>query len=177
MVQTVGSISTSAHRPSRKPQKRVTEAARFLLQFYQQDATQRALKIPGLDPEMPNDHGEMSEDDGGSALPSPSRRKDPELQAKDLNQRQHPRDMPIITLEKDTGESETIWDPSEEEERHQRGQDVKELEEKARNRHQRGQDVKELEEKVREIKLTPASSPTSPAFNSSTDQRKENVQT
>ncbi|KAL8837654.1 MAG: hypothetical protein Q9176_005571 [Flavoplaca citrina] len=134
------------------PKKRTapdTEAASFLSQFYQTESSERDMKISRSVPQT--HHKEC-----GVASTSACRRKDAEGPAKDLNQRQHPRDMPAVILVKDTGESKTLWSPSE-----------------ATDRGPHDQDVADLEGKM----SVTAISETSRASNQLIDQRKENVPT
>ncbi|KAL8894181.1 MAG: hypothetical protein Q9192_004542, partial [Flavoplaca navasiana] len=134
------------------PKKRTapdTEAASFLSQFYQTESTERDMKILRSVPET--HHKEC-----GGASTSACRRRDAEGQAKDFNERQHPRDMPAVILVEDTGESKTLWSPSE-----------------ATDRGPHDQDVADLEGKM----SVTAVSRTSPAPGQLTDQGKENVPT
>lgn len=157
----VQSTSTAAHRRSqeaRKPTASVTEAARFLSKFYQKEATRKALKVPGLSLDIPNH-------DGGNASTSIYKLKTVEFQAKDLNQRQHPRDMPAIMSVKDTGEAETLWSPSEQPDRSPS---------KQMDRSQRGQDVQDLEgkegETIQSIHMTTANMSTDVSRNHRTNE-------
>ena len=112
------------------PKKRTvpdTEAASFLSQFYDTESTERDMKISRSVPET--HHKEC-----GVASTSACRRKDAEGQPKDLNERQHPRDMPAVILMKDTGESKTLWSPSEATDRDPHDQDVADLEGKVSGR-------------------------------------------
>ncbi|KAI4268734.1 MAG: hypothetical protein LQ337_007680 [Flavoplaca oasis] len=142
-----------AHSTSTTPPKKRTatdtEAASFLSQFYQIESTERGMKITRNGPHM--HHKE-----GGVASTSACQRQDVEHQAHDLNQRQHPRDMPAVILVKDTGESKTLWSPSE-----------------ATDSGPHNQDVADLEGKMSAINV----SQTSRASSHSIDQRKENVPT
>lgn len=70
----------------------------------------------------------MHHKEGGVASTSACQRQDVEHQAHDLNQRQHPRDMPAVILVKDTGESKTLWSPSEATDSGPHNQDVADLE-------------------------------------------------
>ncbi|KAL8916027.1 MAG: hypothetical protein Q9172_006502 [Xanthocarpia lactea] len=82
----------------------MTEAAIFLSGFYQNEAAKTTLKDPGLGPEK-------SEGNGGNASTLIGQAKDVKVQLQEANQRQQPRDLPVIVLAKDTGGAETLWSP------------------------------------------------------------------
>ncbi|KAL8994210.1 MAG: hypothetical protein Q9169_005756 [Polycauliona sp. 2 TL-2023] len=90
--------------------------------FYQKESTKKALEDSTAALKMSNHNND------GDSLPSTSRRKDGDLQAKDLNQRQHPRDMPAIMLVKDTGAVDVLWSPAEANSRTPHGQGAAEIE-------------------------------------------------
>lgn len=78
--------------------------------------------------------------EGGVASTSACRRKVVEHQvmisnvntkAKDLSQRQRPRDMPAVILVKDNGETSTLWSPFEATDRSAYGLDAADLKGKA----------------------------------------------
>ena len=104
------STSTAAYPRSpnaREPRPSVTEATMFLSKFYQKRATRRALdNVPGSEPDIPSH-------DGGNASTSAHGIETVEVQAKDLDERPHWRDLPTILLTKDTGEVMILWSPSE----------------------------------------------------------------
>ncbi|KAL9629991.1 MAG: hypothetical protein Q9204_004958 [Flavoplaca sp. TL-2023a] len=118
---TVRMAQSTSTTPPKKRTAPDTEAASFLSQFYQTESTERDMKISRSVPET--HHKER-----GLASTSACRRKDAEGPAQDLNERQHPRDMPAVVLVKDTGESKTLWSPSEATDRGPHDQDVADLE-------------------------------------------------
>ncbi|KAL8897081.1 MAG: hypothetical protein Q9192_002753 [Flavoplaca navasiana] len=140
---------SSSTTPPKKRTAPDTEAASFLSQFYQTESTEKHMKISRSVPET--HHKEC-----GVASTSACRRKDAEDQAKDLNERQHLRDLPAVILVKDTGESKTLWSPSE-----------------ATDRGAHDQVVADLAGKM----SATAVSKTSRLSSQSVDQRKENVPT
>lgn len=107
MLQSKSTAAYPRSPTAREPRPSVTEATMFLSKFYQKRATRRALNVPGSGPDIPR------HDDGGNASTAGNEIETVEVQAKDLNERPHWRDLPTIILTKDTGEVMILWSPSE----------------------------------------------------------------
>ena len=98
----------------------VTEAAIFLSGFYRNEATKTTLKDPRLGLEKPDENN-------GNASTLIGQAKGVEVQFKEVNQRQQPRDLPVIVLAKDTGGAETLWSPLTETDGSQLDQDAQDF--------------------------------------------------